>query len=65
MNTNMQPTKNSNVRANCAETTASNIKTIELKINNVIVCPNPQLTPMVRPSRTDVVFDTQEATAAT
>ena len=36
MNTNMQPTKNSNVRANCAETTVSNIKTIELKINNVV-----------------------------
>ena len=42
MNTNMQPTKNSNVIANCAETTVSKIKTIELKTNNVIVWPSPQ-----------------------
>ena len=47
--------KNSNVRANCANTTMSMNKTIELKINNALMCPNPQLVPKVRPFLTDVV----------
>jgi hypothetical protein len=55
MSSNMQPTKNSNVRANYVNTTMTKNKTIELKINNAFMCPNPQLVPKVRPFLTDVV----------